>query len=80
MTKESKQLLASYTVHNYGDGCTRMQNAIHAEAMHTVIWDLINDLRGMIKHNDDEVAAGHYDEVRTKLFEHLNEEGINGLF
>lgn len=72
--------LASYTVYDYGDRDDKLKHAIHADAMHTVIWELINDLRGMIKHNEDEVAAGHYEEVRTKLFEHLREEDIDGLF
>lgn len=51
-----------------------------AQALHSVIWEVLQVIRSAVKHGDDEARARYYEEIREKVWEQLNEEGLNHLF
>lgn len=71
---------SSYTVYDHGDGDETMKHAMHADAMYSFIWDLLQELRTKTKYNEDETSLKYYEEIRAMVHRGLKEEGIDDLF
>lgn len=73
--------ISSYTVYDYGDGDEHLKYAARANDMHSVIWDLLQDvLRPICKHGQDDKQVEHYTKIREELSSLLMTHGVNDLF
>lgn len=56
-----------------------LDNALNGYKYKLALWDLDNFLRSEIKHGDDESKATHYEEIRDRLHDLLNEYNLTLL-
>lgn len=74
--KDDRPVTVTMTFHR-PENDQELMEAINAPKFNSVLWHLDQWLRNHIKHGDDEKKAEHYQEVRTRLWECLEEEGLS---